>query len=236
MTAGHFGFAAAVKSKTLKVPLWALMLSTYFLDIFFIILVSVGIESFAPINPAHPAYGAVIIHAYYSHSLVGAIIISAIAGLLAKLVWNNKTGIVIAAVTFSHWILDLIVHRSDLPILPGNAGNLPLLGFGLWELPTLSAIVELILVIGGAYLYYRSAKNAPGADKEKGGKPILAIAASGTTGLLMVLLLAIDVFGISLNLGIVIMLLLIVLCGWLDSLLGWNRTIIKEKLKTGVNA
>ncbi len=222
MTAGHFGFAAAVKSKAPKVPLWALMFSTYLLDIVFIILVSSGIESFTPINPTHPAYGAVIIHAYYSHSLVGAIIISAIAGLLAKWVWNNRTGIVIAAVTFSHWMLDLIVHRPDLPIFPGNAGNLPLLGFGLWNIPAVSAMLELLLVVGGAYLYYKSARNAPKASNKKGGIPLRAILASGVTGITMLMLLISDVFTLSLGLSTLLMLLLIVLCGWLDSRLGWN--------------
>ena len=51
MTAGHFGFAAAVKSRSEEVPLWALMLSTYLLDIIFIFLASAGIESFKPLNP-----------------------------------------------------------------------------------------------------------------------------------------------------------------------------------------
>ncbi len=234
MTAGHFGFAAAVKSKTPLVPLWALMVSTYLLDIVFIILVSSGVESFAPINAAHPSYGGVIIHAYYSHSLVGALIISAIAGLIAKWIWNSKAGLVIGAVAFSHWILDLIVHRPDLPILPGNAGSLPLLGFGLWNIPAASAILELILAVGGAYLYYQSAKNAPGASKTNGGKPVRAYWAAGMTGLLTVLLLASDVSGLSLNAGIIIMLLLIVYCGWLDSKLNWNETKPVVKLEPTV--
>jgi hypothetical protein len=131
------------------------MLSTYLLDFVFIFLVAAGLESFAPLDPANPAYGAVVIHAYYSHSLVGAALIAVIAGLLAGWAWGRRAGVVIGAVVFSHWILDLIVHRPDLPILPGNAGGLPLLGFGLWELPTISAILELALALGGAYLYYR---------------------------------------------------------------------------------
>ena len=49
----------------------------------------------------------------------------------------------LAAVVFSHWLLDLIVHRADLPILPGNAGDLPRLGFGLWKVPAASILVEL---------------------------------------------------------------------------------------------
>ncbi len=218
MTAGHFGFAAAVKSKAERVPLWALMFSTYLLDFVFIILVSAGIESFKPLNPGHPAYGGVIIRAYFSHSLAGAAIISLIAGLIAGFIWDKKAGIVIGGVAFSHWILDLIVHRPDLPLLPGNLGNLPLLGFGLWQIPVASAILELILALGGAFLYYKSALNAPACAK----KPSRALLAAGTTGVLTVLLLANDVLGLSLGTGILLMLLLIVLCGWLDSRLGWN--------------
>jgi hypothetical protein len=55
MTAGHFGFAAVVKSQAPRVPLWALMLSTYLLDVVFIILVATGVENFALLDPAHPA-------------------------------------------------------------------------------------------------------------------------------------------------------------------------------------
>lgn len=231
MTAGHFGFAAVVKSKETKVPLWSLMLSTYLLDIVFIILVSAGVESFRAMNPAHPAYGGAIIHAYYSHSLVGALIISIIAGLLATWKWKRRYGLVIGGVVFSHWILDLIVHRSDLPILPGNIGNLPLLGFGLWNFPAASAILELLLIISGAYLYYKSARTAPGASNKKGGIPLRALLASGITGITMLLLWISDVFSLSLGLSLLLMLLLIVLCGWLDSRLGWNLNTIKENIK-----
>ncbi len=222
MTAGHFGFAAAAKSKETRVPLWGLMLSTYLLDIVFVILASAGIESFTEINPGHLKYGGVIIHAYYSHSLAGALIISALAGFAAAWKWDKRGGIVIGAVAFSHWILDLIVHRPDLPILPGNAGNLPLLGFGLWNIPTASALLELIIVLGGTYLYYKSAVNAPKARDKKEGPPARAILSAGVTGLLLLMLLISDVFTLSVGLSLLLMILLIVLCGWLDSRLGWN--------------
>jgi hypothetical protein len=51
---------------------------------------------------------------------------------------SGAYGIVIGLVAASHWLLDLIVHRADLPILPGNIGNLPRLGFGLWRYPLVS--------------------------------------------------------------------------------------------------
>jgi len=222
MTAGHFGLAAVVKSEETKVPLWALMVATYLLDFVFIILVAAGVESFAPMNPGHPAYGQVIIHADYSHSLVGALILAVVAGALAWWAWTKRDGIVIGAVVFSHWLLDLIVHRAGLPILPGNLGHLPLLGFGLWQVPVASAVVELGLAIGGAVLYYRSARGAPGSLTQADPRRLRALLASGVTGLLIVLLLTSDVMGLSLLISITLMLLLIVLCGWLDSRLQWK--------------
>jgi hypothetical protein len=221
MTSGHFGFAAIVKSSDPKVPLWALMFSTYLLDFIFIFLTAFGIEFFAPLDPAHPAYGQVLIHAYYSHSLLGAAIIAVIAGLIARWAWGKKAGLIIGAIVFSHWLLDLIVHRPDLPILPGNLGNLPLLGFGLWQVPIAAALLELALALGGAYLYYRSARHAPAEAKDK--RHIRALVASGVTGLLLVLLLAADYFNLSLLIAILLMLMLIVLSGWLDMRLDWSE-------------
>ena len=220
MTSGHFGFAVVVKSSAPKVPLWALMLSTYLLDFVFIFLVAFGIESFAPLDPAHPAYGQVLIHAYYSHSLVGAGIIAVIAGLVARWAWGKRAGLVIGGIVFSHWLLDLIVHRPDLPILPGNLGNLPLLGFGFWQLPIAAALLELALALGGAYLYYRSARHAPSESRDN--RHVRALVAAGVTGLLLVLLLAADYFNLSLPIAILLILLLIILSGWLDSRLEWS--------------
>lgn len=232
MTAGHFGFAAGVKSAAPQVPLWALMFSSYLLDVIFIVLAAAGIESFAPIDPTHPVYGGTIIHAYYSHSLVGAALIAVVAGLLTSWGWGKRAGIVIGVVVFSHWLLDLIVHRPDLPILPGNLGNLPLLGFGLWQLPAVSAVVELALVLGGAYLYYRSAQRAPVPSGQGEKRQIFnALVISGITGLLTILLLATDVLSLPLFIAITLMLLLIIFCGWLDSRLNWSLPATESRLE-----
>ena len=219
MTTGHFGLAAAVKASAPRVPLWALMFSTYLLDFIFIIFAAAGMESFAPIDFSHPAYGQVSIHAYYSHSLVGAIFIALIAGLLARWAWGKRAGTVIGAVTFSHWLLDLIVHRPDLPILPGNLGHLPLLGFGLWQFPAVSAVVELTLALGGAYVYYRKTRQAPVPESKRQMRSLLA---SGVMALLFVLLLTSDLLNLPIYLAIVLILLLIILSGWLDSRLDWS--------------
>jgi hypothetical protein len=208
--AGHFGLAAGVKALDSGVfsdrhvesqvkaateagaPLWVLMLATQLLDVIFVPLVALGIESFG--GPT--GYGEGTIHAYYTHSLVGALIISLVAGTLAWRAWGQRNGLIIAGVVFSHWLLDLLVHRPDLPILPGNLGNMPLLGFGLWNLAVVSASLELLLIVVGGGLYavsaLRRARKTP-QPKEARGR---AVTSSVVLGVLLVLSLASSLVGI----------------------------------------
>ncbi|MGM0884736.1 MAG: permease [Bacillota bacterium] len=195
MFAGHFGLAAAVKAMEPKIPLWALMVSTQLLDIAFVPLLLTGVESMETIGDG--GYGEAIIHADYSHSLVGALVLTLIAGLIAWRVWNRRSAVIIGSLTFSHWLLDLLVHRSDMPILTGNFGDLPLLGFRLWELPTVTAIVEVTLVLVGAVLYFRSVMARSGGLKGEGtAKRYQAYLAGSLMALLLILSFLSDYFSI----------------------------------------
>ncbi|MCJ8014525.1 permease [Paenibacillus sp. KQZ6P-2] len=165
MFAGHFGLAAAVKSRQSETPLWALMLGTQLLDVIFVPLLLNGVETIVPVGEG--GYGGSVIHADYTHSLVGALLIAILAGIASWKLWGKRSAAVMSAVVFSHWLLDLLVHRSDLPILPGNLGHLPLLGFGLWRWPLISMLLEILLIAAGAIMYYQSlrsrVKKAPGS-------------------------------------------------------------------------
>ena len=163
MIAGHFGLAAAVKARARSTPLWALMLACQWLDVVFVVLFLAGIESIEPIaGAAQGAYGAVIIHADYTHSLIGAALLSALFGGLAGLRYGRRSGLILAAVVMSHWVLDLIVHRHDMPLYPGVSS--PRFGFGLWQSPGLAVAAELILMLGGAALYWHAARQVCAAD------------------------------------------------------------------------
>lgn len=168
MIAGHFGLAAAVKSRAPSVPLWSLMLATAWMDIVFIPLFVRGVEPIVPLPGTHGGYGQGIIHADYTHSLVGALAIAAIFGLVAAIPWGRRAGAVLGAVVFSHWLLDLPMHHGDMPLLWGGALDLPKLGFGLWRLPAVSAALELAIVIGGTVLYWRAAERVGEADGARG--------------------------------------------------------------------
>jgi hypothetical protein len=157
MIAGHFGFAAYAKSREPRVPLWSLMLATVWLDIVFVPMFLMKIETLEPVPGLHGGYGENIIHADYTHSLIGALVLSLVFGLAFGVRWGKRCAIVLAFISFSHWLLDLVVHRHDMPVMPANLGNLPKLGFGLWQFRTVSAVAELFLVILGAWCYWRAA-------------------------------------------------------------------------------
>jgi uncharacterized membrane protein len=159
--AGHFGLATAVKARERSVPLWLLLLGCQWLDVVFVPLFVAGVERIEPLAGTHPgAYGGGVIYADYTHSLVGAVLLSVLFGALVRPRYGRRASVVLALVSFSHWLLDLAVHRADLPLLPGNAGALPRLGFGLWQFPAVSALLELVLVLAGSLLYWRAALDA----------------------------------------------------------------------------
>jgi hypothetical protein len=149
MFIGHFAVAAATKPAAPKLPIWMLFVASQLLDIVFIPLVALGIESITP-----STYGQGVIQAYYTHSLVGALLISAGAYWLGVYFWKSaQSGWILAALTFSHWVIDLFVHHQDMPLLPGNLGGLPLLGFGLWDYTWPIFILELLMALAGVVIY-----------------------------------------------------------------------------------
>ncbi len=185
MIAGHFGFAAMVKSRERSAPLWALMLATVWLDVVFIPLLLTHKES---VQPIHPGYAGSIIHADYSHSIVGMLALSAALGALFLPRLGKRIALVIALVSASHWVLDLVVHRADMPVLPGNFGHFPYLGLGLWNDPRVAACVELVLVVAGAILYWRAAREVSTRAGRSGGLASLSAVMIAAFGIIVLFL------------------------------------------------
>ena len=90
----------------------------------------------------------------YTHGLPGSIAISSVLGVIVAMFTSGDramTIFLVAAASFSHWLLDLIVHVPDLPLYDNTAK----VGFGLWRHVTLCFPLELIVVGLGAWLYAR---------------------------------------------------------------------------------
>src|SRR5688572_4198339 len=149
MVLGHFGVAAMTKPFAPEVPVWALMVASQAMDIAVIPMIALGLESITM-----GGYGQSTINAYYTHSIVGALILAAILFAIGKAAWKTQRAAwSLALLSASHWPLDLLVHRPDMPILPGNPGNLPLLGLGLWNYPWIALSVEIVLGLVGLAIY-----------------------------------------------------------------------------------
>jgi hypothetical protein len=192
MIAGHFGFALGVKAFAPRVPAAALLFATQWLDVLFVPLYAAGLESIALVPGTSGGYGEAIIHADYTHSLVGALVLCTLFGVVTGLRWGCHGGTTLGALAFSHWWLDLVVHRADMPWLPGGFGRFPRLGFGLWRVPVAAALVELALVGLGAGLYWHAAVRCSQRAGSSLARAHLAGAASLGVGLVT---LALDVAG-----------------------------------------
>ncbi len=188
MFAAPFGLAAAAKARTPSVPLWLLVLAAQAIDLLGVILRLTGVESRHP-DP-HTGYGDLLFSDSYSHALLTAVILAVIFAAVGRRYGGARAGATVGGLVLAHWVLDLLFHRGDLTILPGNAGNLPTFGFGLWSLPTVAAIVEVGIVLVGAFLYYRSALRlpAPSIRASAGYRTQALTTVIITTGLLLLTL------------------------------------------------
>lgn len=149
MFVGHYAAAFAAKAAEPKAPLWTLAAACQLVDIGWGALLIAGVER-ATLDPSLPGYPAVLEYMPYTHSLPGALLwalgASVLAILLLRLSW--RVSALIGLVVFSHWLLDLLVHRPDLELWFGGEK----VGFALWNYPVPEQAVELgLLAVTGAW-------------------------------------------------------------------------------------
>jgi hypothetical protein len=136
--------------------LWLLFIAVQLVDVLWAVFVLLGIEKVRIIPGITASNPLDLYYMPYTHSLVGAIGWSVLAFLFCQLVprlRGAQTGIILALAVFSHWVLDLIVHRPDLALYD----NAHKVGFGLWNCRWPAFILEIALLIGGAALFLKSA-------------------------------------------------------------------------------
>ncbi len=159
MFIGHFAPAMVAATHPKAPGLGTLFVAGQLVDFGFFGFALLGIEKFR-ITPGFTVMNPLDLYDMpYTHSLVGSGVWALGFGLLIWLFTRNRTGALIgAAVVFSHWLLDLLVHAPDLTI----AGTPPKLGFGLWNYPAITMPLELLLTFGAlAFFVLRTRSTAP---------------------------------------------------------------------------
>ena len=117
MFVGHFAVAFAAKKVSPRVPLPALLAATCGLDLLWPFFLLTGLEV-VRIDPGNTAFTPLDFVSYpWSHSLVMSLFWGALAGVVAmRMLHSTSAGIVIGAVVVSHWVLDWVSHRPDMPV------------------------------------------------------------------------------------------------------------------------
>ena len=171
MLAGHMAAGLALKRVDKEVNLAYLLFAAFFLDFVLGVFVLLDIERIIiPYNFEQLHY--LRFEFPFSHSLVGSVLWSGLAFLLAFLFSNAnklKHGLVMAVAVFSHFVLDFVVH-ADMTIIGLGSSKI---GLGLWNYLGLSLALEVVLVLVGLAIYQTSSlKHNP---KTRYGVSILAL-------------------------------------------------------------
>jgi hypothetical protein len=155
MFIGHFAVALAAKRAVPQVSLGTLFLAAQLADLVWPVLVLLGVES-VEVRPGITAVTPLDFSYYpWSHSLVAM----ALWGVVLAAAWlaatrsTFKAALVVAAVVVSHWLLDWISHRPDLPLTVGGESRY---GLGLWNSLPATVAVEGALFAACVVIYARA--------------------------------------------------------------------------------
>ena len=150
MFVGHYAAALAAKAVEPRAPLWSYVVASQLIDWGWSGLVMGGVEHLR-LDPMLLGSHLDLYDMPWTHSLPGALVWAVGAALLARLVLRLPVAAagMLGGVVFSHWILDLIVHRPDLLLYPTG----PKLGLGLWNYPLPEMILELGMLAVSAVLW-----------------------------------------------------------------------------------
>jgi hypothetical protein len=150
---GHYGLAFAAKRAVPRTSLGTLTFAAQWADELWPILLLVGVER-ARIVPGLMAASPLEFTSYpVSHSLLALAAWGALfGGLYYGVRRDRRAAWIVAALVVSHWVLDVIVHRPDMPLWPGG----PQVGLGAWNSIALSNTLEAIVYGGGLVVYLRA--------------------------------------------------------------------------------
>ena len=156
MFLGHYGVAFAAKRVEPRVSLGSYAFAAQFLDELWPILLLVGVEH-ARVRPGLMAANPIDFVSYpISHSLLMAIVWGVLIGGVYFAIRRYRRGaIVLGLAVVSHWVLDVPMHRADLPLWPGSH---IVVGWGAWRSIPLTLFLDVGTFLIGLAIYLRSSR------------------------------------------------------------------------------
>ena len=167
MFIGHYAVALAAKRVAPKASLGMLFAAAQLPDLVWPIGVLLGWERVG-IVPGITAFNPLDFTSYpWSHSLL-MVVVWGIAAGLGYLLWarDRVGGVVVGLLAVSHWVLDWVTHRPDLPLWPGGTARV---GLGLWNSVAGTVLIESGMYVAGIVVYLRCTR-----PKDRTGRFALA--------------------------------------------------------------
>jgi hypothetical protein len=157
MFIGHFAVGLGAKKAAPEVKLGTLFFAAQFLDLLWPLFLLLGIEH-ARIDPGNTAFTPFDFYHYpYSHSFLTSVGWSILfGGVYFYFRKSTRNSIILGGAVLSHWVLDFLTHRPDLPITPWGQ---TVLGLGLWNSVLGTLLIEGCLFWGGVSIYIHTTKS-----------------------------------------------------------------------------
>jgi len=155
MFVGHIALALAAKRVAPRTNLGLLALGAQWADTLWPALVLIGVEQ-VKIRPGVTVMTPLDFVSYpWSHSLLMLAVWGVLAYIAYRAGGGQRAAVVLGALVVSHWVLDVVTHRPDMPLVPFGG---PRLGLGLWNHPAAELLLEGGMYAGGAWIYFRSTR------------------------------------------------------------------------------
>ena len=151
MLVGHLAVSFAAKTAEPRLSLGTYVVAALLADLLLLLLWMAGIEQVEIVSGVGAAEYYRAIDIGWSHSLVSGVALAALAALATiALRRGNRAAALIGLAIVSHWFLDAVSHRPDMPLVPHREIRA---GLGLWTSLPLTLVVEggLWLVAIGVY-------------------------------------------------------------------------------------
>ncbi len=150
MFIGHYAVALAAKRVAPRTSLGTLFAAVSFADLLWPVFLLLGWEQAHVVPGPNPFLTLWLDSIPISHSLMTLIG----WGLLFAFLYRMRTGdgraaVVVALLVVSHWVLDWITHRPDMPLYPSGTP----FGLGLWNSVAGTVVTECGMFIAGVGLY-----------------------------------------------------------------------------------
>ena len=155
MFVGHFGVGLAAKRAAPRVSIGTFFLAVQWADLLWPILLFADVEH-VRIVPGLMKLCALDFYDYpWSHSLAALVVWGILFGAIHWIVRRDlRNAFILFLCVVSHWVLDVLMHRPDMPVFPRG----PFVGLSLWNSVPGTLIVEGLVYVAGITLYVRTTR------------------------------------------------------------------------------